>query len=148
MSQNETDNAIGRRMKAARSLKQVTVDELADLIGIQGLGAKTIGNIERGDRPLRNHEAVLIAQALDVPVAFLLGANPAGQHQLDVIEQLLREDAEERRQQREEIIERLEALEAHLTARTDALLPGVRSLLRESRRVPGVERRRTVENGK
>jgi transcriptional regulator with XRE-family HTH domain len=64
MSQNETNNAVGRRIKAARSLKQVTVEELADLIGIPGLGAKTIGNIERGDRPLRNHEAVLLAQAL------------------------------------------------------------------------------------
>jgi transcriptional regulator with XRE-family HTH domain len=96
---------VGRRIKAARSLKRVTVEELAVLVDLQGLGAKTIGNIERGDRPLRPHEAVLLADALEVPVDFLLGEAPAGAAQLDTIEGLLRE-----------VIERLDVIEARVAA--------------------------------
>ena len=74
---------IGRRLKAARQLADITVDELASRLDLPGLGAKTIGNIERGDRDIRPHEVEPIARVLEVPASFLVGDNPAGQPQLE-----------------------------------------------------------------
>lgn len=128
--------ATGRRIKAARQLISLTVPELAARMDLPGLGAKTLGNIERGDRELRPQEIASLASALEVPEAFLTGEKPAGESQLDVIEQLLRDDVEERRQQRDEIIARLDRLEAALksavsetvAAETDNLRRVVRDL--------------------
>lgn len=81
--------STGRRIKAARSLIPITVPELAERLGLPGLGAKTLGSIERGERALRPQEIAPIAQALEVPEEFLTGAKPAGETQLDRIEQRL-----------------------------------------------------------
>lgn len=105
----------GRRMKAARSLIPLTVPELAARLDLPGLGAKTLGSIERGERALRPHEVAPIAQALEVPEEFLVGANPAGQTQLDRIERLIRDDAAQRQKLRDEIIARLDSLEKALS---------------------------------
>lgn len=49
----------------------VTVDELAARIDEAGLGAKTLGAIERGERAVRpKSELRVIAEALELPLAF------------------------------------------------------------------------------
>jgi transcriptional regulator with XRE-family HTH domain len=60
-----------QRLKAARVLADVTVPELAKTLDTKGLGAKTLGAIERGERQMRPHETALLAKALDVPEWFL-----------------------------------------------------------------------------
>ncbi len=74
------DNAsTARRLKAARQLADppLTVEQLAAKLNLQGLGAKTLGSIERGSRELRPHEADPIARALGVPPSFLTGIEVA-----------------------------------------------------------------------
>ncbi len=74
------DNAsTARRLKAARQLADppLTVEELAAKLSLPGLGYKTLGNIERGDREIRPHEIQPIADALGVPATFLTGLQAA-----------------------------------------------------------------------
>lgn len=59
-----------RRLRAARVLADLTVQQLADKLDTPGLGAKTIGAIERGERAVRPHEIRVVAEALNVPVEF------------------------------------------------------------------------------
>lgn len=51
-------------------LADVTVEQLAAKLDTPGLGAKTIGAIERGERAVRPHELRVLAEALDVPIEF------------------------------------------------------------------------------
>jgi transcriptional regulator with XRE-family HTH domain len=77
------DVPTGRRIKAARELLGVTVPELAARLDLPGLGDKTLGNIERGQRELRAHEVAPLARALEVPASWLVGEdNPAGEERL------------------------------------------------------------------
>jgi transcriptional regulator with XRE-family HTH domain len=76
---------ISRRLRAARALAVptedelaarkrpvvgITVEELAARVGQDGLGAKTIGNMERGDGPALKPQLREIAEACGVPYAF------------------------------------------------------------------------------
>jgi transcriptional regulator with XRE-family HTH domain len=61
----------GRRIKAARTLLNLTVPELAKRLDLPGLGDKTLGSIERGERDLRPQELAPLAAALGVPERFL-----------------------------------------------------------------------------
>lgn len=70
--------STGRRIKAARQLAHLTVPQFAARLDLPGLGAKTLGSIERGERELRPQEVEPIASALGVPTVFLVGENPAG----------------------------------------------------------------------
>lgn len=70
---------VGLRVRAARFYRGL--EKQSDLVarlterGYQdaGLGVGTIGKIERGERPVRLHEAEAICASLDLPLAFLLG---------------------------------------------------------------------------
>jgi transcriptional regulator with XRE-family HTH domain len=59
-----------RRIRAARALADLTVEELADAIDAKGLKAKTLGAIERGEREVRPHELRAIAEACGLPYEF------------------------------------------------------------------------------
>jgi transcriptional regulator with XRE-family HTH domain len=61
----------GRRLQAARLLAQIERrEDLAKKIDIAGLGSKTIGAIERGEREIKPHEFRPLAAALGVSVEF------------------------------------------------------------------------------
>lgn len=60
-----------QRLRAARVLADLTVGQLAARIDTKGLGAKTLGAVERGERTLRRHEIEIIAKATGVPEWFL-----------------------------------------------------------------------------
>lgn len=60
-----------QRLRAARVLADLTVEQLAAQIDTKGLGAKTLGAVERGERSLRRHEIEIIAEATGVPEWFL-----------------------------------------------------------------------------
>lgn len=66
-----TEWTPGRRLAAARVLAGMdTREQLARAINIPGLGAANLGNIERGERTLRDHEIPPIAEALGIDPAF------------------------------------------------------------------------------
>lgn len=64
------DEELRRRLRAARALVGVTVEELAERLATEGLSAKTIGNVERGTRTIRPMELREIAAALGVSYEF------------------------------------------------------------------------------
>ena len=83
------ETELRRRLKAARALTAptetesaqrsprtqatetgITVDELADRIDETGLGRKTLGAIERGERKVQRSELIVMAEALELPLAF------------------------------------------------------------------------------
>lgn len=70
MAKEEPQTDVARRIRAARILANVTVEELAERIGVRGLGAKTLGAIEREERPVRRMELAEIARACELPLAF------------------------------------------------------------------------------
>lgn len=87
---------VGRRIKAARQLVNLTTQQLADAVDIPGLGFKTIGSIERGGRALRPHEVAPLAEALAVPPDFLTGAAAAdGRRDGHTLAACLRQGADE-----------------------------------------------------
>lgn len=62
---------IARRVRAARLIADIrTVEELARRIDARGLGAKTIGAIERGERTVKRMELREIAEACGLPEEF------------------------------------------------------------------------------
>src|SRR4051812_44910287 len=61
---------IGRRLKAARHLAGLTVPELAAALALPGLGAKTLGAIERGEREMRPQEIAPIADITGMPISY------------------------------------------------------------------------------
>lgn len=71
----ETDRVFGQRLQEARESRGWSMTELASLLGDAGLGklhAATIGRMERGERPVRLHEAAVISGVLDLPLVDLL----------------------------------------------------------------------------
>ena len=65
------DAEIARRVRAARIIADLrTVEELAERIGARGLGAKTLGAIERAERRPRRMELREIAEACGLPPEF------------------------------------------------------------------------------
>lgn len=58
-----------RRIRAARVLADVTVEQLAAKLGA-GLGSKTLGMIERGERDVHTRELRDIAAACGLPYEF------------------------------------------------------------------------------
>ena len=61
----------GRRLKAAREAKGLTVEQLADLSD-GGLKASRISNYEQGTRGMKPPQAKELAKLLDVSPAYLL----------------------------------------------------------------------------
>lgn len=61
---------LSRRLRAARALSGLTMEELAATFDEAGLGYKTLGRIERGERELRRMEVAILAEALNVPPAW------------------------------------------------------------------------------
>ena len=72
-----TGNELGRRMRAARALVDITVEELAARIDEPGLGYGTLGKLERGERALRRIEVPVVAAGLGVPPAWFWVDIPA-----------------------------------------------------------------------
>lgn len=68
---------LGRRMRAARALADITVEELTARIDEPGLGYGTLGNLERGTRILRRMEVPVLAAGLGVPPAWFWVDIPA-----------------------------------------------------------------------
>ena len=64
---------IGRRIKYYREQKNLTQQELADIMGYKS--KSTIGKIETGVNDINQSTAVKFAKALNVPVSDLLGFN-------------------------------------------------------------------------
>lgn len=48
----------------------ITTDELAARVNEPGLGFKTLGAIERGERGVQRSELIVIAEAMEMPFAF------------------------------------------------------------------------------
>lgn len=60
----------GRRLQAARALAGLERRTLAKALDIPGLGEKTLGAVERGEREMKSHEVAPIANVLGVSPAF------------------------------------------------------------------------------
>lgn len=81
--------AIGDRVRAARvAAGYQQRDALAREVTLPRFGAKTIGAVERGERPLYEHEAAELARVLDVAADWFFQTQ-AGESQLDRIEHKL-----------------------------------------------------------
>lgn len=62
---------LRNRLRAAQALAGIrSVDELAERIGIEGLGRDTLYDMQRGKRPIRRHELREIADACGLPYEF------------------------------------------------------------------------------
>jgi transcriptional regulator with XRE-family HTH domain len=61
----------GRRLKAARVAKGMTVEHLADMTG-GDIKASRISNYEQGTRGMKPPQAIMLAKLLDVSPAYLL----------------------------------------------------------------------------
>lgn len=72
-----------RRLRAGRALAGITVEQLAERLG-PGLGAKTLYNVERGEREIRPMELREVARACGLPFAFFV----MDFGELDVVEHL------------------------------------------------------------
>lgn len=59
-----------RRMKAARELAGISVDQLAQRINEKGLKTRTLRKIEQGERDLNPREVPAVAAACNVPPEF------------------------------------------------------------------------------
>lgn len=70
-------NVIGSRVRQARRMSSPQVSQVDLVARLQVLGLKieqsAISKIENGQRPVLDTEVALIAKALDVSVAWLLG---------------------------------------------------------------------------
>jgi len=70
-------NIIGSRVRQARGMSAPPVSQVNLVARLQVLGLKieqaAISKIENGKRPVLDTEVALIAKALDVSVAWLLG---------------------------------------------------------------------------
>lgn len=90
--------STGRRLKAARTLANVTVPQLAKRLSLPGLSAGTLGAIERGERDLRPQEVAPLADELGIPRTFFTGAAvfSDGESQLDRIEAQVANERSER----------------------------------------------------
>lgn len=58
---------VSLRIKAARMLRGVTQDELAERLREAGLAWRLAGDLERGDAPLLSLHRVALSQALGFP---------------------------------------------------------------------------------
>jgi transcriptional regulator with XRE-family HTH domain len=95
--------AVGRRLAAARKRVGIkTRKDLADRVNLPRLGKETLGKIERGERPLYEHEAPYVARALEVPVSYFYEEETADT-QLDRIEKALSDARAERDEHAEKI---------------------------------------------
>lgn len=65
-----TPEEIERRSQRRRDFVGITVDELATRLNEPGLGFKTLGAMERGDRDAQRRDLIVIAEALRLPLAF------------------------------------------------------------------------------
>lgn len=93
---------IRRRIRAARALAGITVDELSGRLDGQRLSTKTLGNIERGDRDARPMELRAIAAACGVSYAFFtvdfstlpegIGQEGSLHHRIALLEELVQVD--------------------------------------------------------
>lgn len=118
---------IGQRIRAAQAQAGVaSVDELAAMPGRPDkFGSKTIGRVIRGERDLQPHEAEWLAKALHVDPDYFTEDNGTGQEtQLDRIERrlteletLLNRVFHHRSEQGNDIITRLDTIEAAITGR-------------------------------
>jgi transcriptional regulator with XRE-family HTH domain len=62
---------LARRMPRTRNATPgLTVEELAARLDEPGLGEKTLGAIERGERAAQRRDLIVIAQALAMPLGF------------------------------------------------------------------------------
>jgi transcriptional regulator with XRE-family HTH domain len=108
--------ATARRIRAARIVAGLTVEELAAKMHRRGLGTKTLGKIERVERDAAPHELEQIAEATNVPLWFLRHgfdgqaiedeAEPTARERLDALEgevEALRTQHRELREAREQI---------------------------------------------
>ncbi|MFA5375541.1 MAG: helix-turn-helix domain-containing protein [Dehalococcoidia bacterium] len=70
-------NVIGARVRQARKMASPQISQIDLVARLQVLGLKieqaAISKIENGKRPVLDTEVALIAKALDVSVAWLLG---------------------------------------------------------------------------
>lgn len=68
------DARIGRNLAALRVAAELSQGDLADKIGV---AQQTVAKIEKGTRPLKYSEAVMICSVLRVPVSALADREPA-----------------------------------------------------------------------
>lgn len=103
------EEELRARIRAARKLAGLTRRELADKMAIKGLSEKTLGAIERGERPVRSHEIQPMAEAMDISTSFFEVAHFAEPEDDDELDQL----------------DRLERKLDLLHAKVDVLLQGL-----------------------
>lgn len=60
----------GRRLRAARALRGYSHETLADKLGLVNFGERTIREVERGARPLYDHERDAVAKLIKISPAF------------------------------------------------------------------------------
>lgn len=108
---------LRRRLRAARALQGVTIEELAERLPDDAqLGQRTLRKLESGELPLRPQVALLLARALGIPSAWF--RLPSLIEYLNRAEQL----ADERMAQRDlEIAERFRETEENFNERLAAL---------------------------
>jgi transcriptional regulator with XRE-family HTH domain len=90
----EEQERVGARVRAARSMAGIEKrKDLTDRVNLPRFSAALLGQIERGERALYEHEADALAHVLPVDADFFYEA-PVGATQLDRIEALLERIAE------------------------------------------------------
>lgn len=73
MTETDFDVMVGRNVKALRNAADLTQTELAERLTAAGypMQQQTVLKIERGSRPLKLEEALVVADILDVPTESL-----------------------------------------------------------------------------
>jgi transcriptional regulator with XRE-family HTH domain len=109
---------IGNHVRAARKLRGLaTRADLSALIDKPRFGPAVIGQIERGERAVADHEIDWLAQALELPRGYFEDTQPAEtiENRLDAIERRVTDQlAEHARkveaylQRQDEVLERIE----------------------------------------
>lgn len=122
------DVSMSRRLKAARALAGLTVTGLAKRLDLPDLGAKSLGNVERGQRDLKPQEIQPLVEALGVGGFLIEDALPSPQ--LDQIEASLTQ-----------LHARLDQLTRILTSE-DLKLPGIAEILANPKSAPAPPRER------
>lgn len=72
-----TDDEIAARIRAGRTLRGLSQDQLADHVAAAGLPWRLVGALERGEVTLRPAYRVVLAEVLGLPDIWFTDTEPA-----------------------------------------------------------------------
>ena len=68
-------NLCGKRVKEARQRNQITQEQLAARVQVEGvqISQKAVSRIESGERVVADYELLILSKVLGVPLEWLMG---------------------------------------------------------------------------